>query len=280
MNKSALPAITCIILTKNEEVNIPRCIASVRWCNEIIVVDSGSADKTLEVAELLGARVFSNPPQGVFNIANQRNWSLETAGVTTEWVLFLDADEEITPELQKAITATIANPGDKNCFELTPKYLFWGRWLKRTQNYPNWHPRIVQHGKVCFAGGVWEHFEDGARAGRICEPYNHYANSKGLSDWLNRHDRYSTWDATKIARYLATRDPASLGTTRKLYLRQWAAALYPIRPFIRFFSMYFGRLGFLEGVASLVFCTLYFFYEFMTVVKIIEIKRKESGRAL
>jgi hypothetical protein len=174
--------------------------------------------------------------------------------------------------------------GDAACvteaFELTPRYLFWGQWLKRTQGYPNWHPRVVRRGRARFAGGVWEHFTAGVRVGRITEPYDHFANSKGLSDWLARHDRYSTWDAEKITDYLESGNSDRLGTERKLWLRRWAARCWPIRPWARFGQMYFLRLGFLEGRAALVFCLLYFFYEWMTVVKIVELRRRRKGEPL
>jgi glycosyltransferase involved in cell wall biosynthesis len=272
--------IACVILTRNEEANLPRCLASVAWCVERVVVDSGSSDRSCEVAAALGARVVVHRPDGVFNIAEQRNWALDSADLTAEWVLFLDADEEATPAMRTAIEQAVANAGELNAFELTPRYLFWGRWLKRTQGFPNWHARLVRRGQVGFAGGVWEHFDARARRGFIAEPYNHYANSKGLSDWLARHDRYSSWDAQRIAEYLGSGDAAALGTTRKATMRRWAARWYPLRPFARFAHTYFLRLGFLEGYPAFVFCTLYFFYEWMTVIKVIELKRVRRAEPL
>jgi len=272
--------IACVVLTKNEEQNLPRCLASVIWCTEIVVVDSGSSDRTVEVAATLGARVLVKRPEGAFNIANQRNWALENAGITAEWVLFLDADEEVTPDLRESVIRTAAMPSGFNCYQLTPRYLYWGRWLKRTQGFPNWHPRLVKRGQVGFAGGVWEHFDERAKSGFITEPYNHYANSKGLSDWLARHDRYSTWDAQKIMAFLETGETAALGTTRKVRLRSWAARLYLLRPIARFAHIYILRLGFLEGPPALVFGLNYMMYEWMTVVKVIERKRSKNGQPI
>ena len=272
--------IASVVLTKNEEPNIGRCLRSVVWCNERVVVDSGSIDRTGEIVEATGASFLTHVQSGVFNIANQRNWALESAGISSEWVLFLDADEEVTPALRAAIETELAGELIFNAYELTPRYLFWGKWLKRTQGYPNWHPRLVRRGHVGFTGGVWEHFDARAHTGRITEPYNHYANSKGLSDWLARHDRYSSWDAQKIAHFLEAGDPAALGTQRKLRLRLWAARFYPLRPFLRFLHIYILRLGFTEGRAALVFSSLYFFYEWMTVIKIVELKRSRRGAPL
>jgi len=186
----------------------------------------------------------------------------------------------VTPALRTQIQRGIGNPGSHNAYELTPKYLFWGKWLKRTQGFPNWHARLVQRGAAGFAGGVWEHFDDKAVIGRIWEPYNHYANSKGFSDWLARHDRYSTWDAEKIVAFLESGDATALATHKKQRLRVWAARLYPLRPVARFINLYVLRFGFLEGAPAFVFSWLYFFYEGMTVVKVMELKRLRRNESL
>jgi len=273
--------ITAVVLTKNEAANLSRCIASLRWCAEVVVLDSGSTDGTPELARTLGVRVCTHVQPAPFRIDLQRNWALDQAAITTGWVLFLDADETTPPALAVALERICADPaGAADAYELTPRYLFWGQWLKRTQGYPNWHPRVVRLGHARFAGGVWEHFGPGTRVGRIDEPYDHYANSKGLSDWLARHDRYSSWDAERITDYLENGTADRLGTTRKLGLRVWAARLWPLRPWLRFLQMYFLRLGFLEGSAAFSFCLLYFCYEWMTVVKIVELRRRRRGLPL
>lgn len=276
MNK--FPPVSAVVLTLNEAANLDRCLASLDWCHEVVVLDSGSADETREIALQNGARFLEHIQKPPFRIDKQRNWALEHGQIKTDWVLFLDADETVPEPLRERILESI-NESDNgfNAFELTPRYLFWGKWLKRTQGYPNWHPRLLKREEVRFTGGVWEHFEESARVGRIDAPYDHYANSKGLSDWLRRHDRYSSWDAEKVFGFLNRGDPSSLGTARKLRLRIWAAKFWPLRPFARFMQMYFFRLGFLEGVPALAFCLLYAFYEFMTVVKIVELRRQKRG---
>jgi glycosyltransferase involved in cell wall biosynthesis len=268
--------LTAVVLTKNEVANLPRCFASLRWCSEIVVVDSGSTDGTREEAERLGARVLVHVQPPPFKFAEQRNWALREGSIQTPWVVFLDADETIPPDLAAALE-NAAKAGEVDAFELTPRYFFWGTWLKRTQGYPNWHPRVVRVGKAWFEGGVWEHFAPGTKVGRLEEPYDHFANSKGLSDWLARHDRYSSWDADKIVAFLNSGEAEALGTTRKLGLRKLAARLWPLRPWGRFIQMYFCRLGFLEGRAAFAFCLLYLFYEWMTVVKIVEKRRLARG---
>jgi len=280
--KSPVLSVACVVLTKNEEINIERCLRSVAWCAETVVVDSGSTDHTCELAAGCGAKVFTHLQPGSFNVTDQRNWALEKTGLSSDWVLFMDADEEVPSDLRIAIEVELGANADRlNAYELTPKYLFWGRWLKRTQGYPNWHERLILRGATSFAGsGYWEHLDHRAKVGRISISYNHYANSKGFSDWLERHDRYSSWDAERIVTFLEIGGSEALGTERKKKLRRLAARLWPLRPWARFFQMYILRLGFLEGFTAFVFCLLYFFYEWMTVVKIMERRRQQQGLPL
>ncbi|MEH1890707.1 MAG: glycosyltransferase family 2 protein [Nostoc sp.] len=273
--------ISAAILTKNEVCNLKRCIESLQWCDEVIVLDSGSTDGTIQLAELLGAKVFTHIPSLPFKFSEQRNWALQNCNLKSEWVLFIDADEVIPSNLATEIQRVCSASNQQyNAYELPARYLFWGKWLKLTQGYPNWHSRLLKLGEVTFIGGVWEHFASGAKVGRINIPYDHYANSKGFGDWLERHDRYSSWDAQKVVEFLETGKASALGTERKLKLRLLAAKLWFMRPIIRVIQMYFLRLGFLEGITAVIFCLLYAMYEFMIVVKIIELRRKKSGLAL
>ena len=271
--------ITPVVLTKNEQSNIPRCLASIPWPGAV-VVDSGSTDDTIEVARRCGAIVFVHTQDGPFNIAKQRNWAIASCNADADWFLFLDADEELTARTVEAIEKSCIRGENYDAYELTPRYLFWGRWLKRTQGYPNWHARLVRNVVAPFEGGVWEHFRSDLRVGRISEPYNHYGFSKGVSDWIERHDRYSTWDGVHIHAFLQSRDTGKLGTTRKIRLRRFAAQLWPIRPIGRFLYMYIFRMGFTEGVPGFVYSVLCMFYEFMTVVKVNEQRRISRGLPL
>ena len=266
-----------IILTKNEEVNIANCINSIPNECDVVVLDSGSTDKTELISRNSGAKFYTHIQSGPFLIADQRNWGLKNCQLNNKWVLFLDADEEMNINLHQKIIFNIKSTVF-NAYKMTPKYLYWGKWLKLTQGYPNWHDRLLKKDEVWIEGGVWEHFNEQAQVGYIRIPYNHYANSKGFSDWLERHDRYSSWDAETINEYL--KHNRGIGTVRKVVLRKLLAKIWLIRPFLRFFHMYIIRLGFLEGWRSLFFCFNYFLYEFMIVVKIIELKRLEAGKKL
>ena len=268
------------MLCLNEASNLPRCLASLRWCNELLVLDSGSHDGSQQRARELGARVLEHRQSGQFLITEQRNWALEHGGLQSEWVLFLDADEAVEPACREAIRSALDSPEMPDGFELTPRYWFLGRWLKRTQGYPNWHPRLVRRGTLRFEGGVWESFPEGAAVGRIQEPYEHYAFSKGIDDWLERHRRYADWEAERITAYLSGGGTAALGTRRWRRLRRLSAQLWPLRPVLRFSQKYILQGGFLEGWQGLVFALLMAGYDLITVIKVIERLRQREGLPL
>ncbi|WP_088241399.1 glycosyltransferase family 2 protein [Calothrix rhizosoleniae] len=273
--------ISVVILTKNEESNIQRCISSLEWCNEVVVVDSGSKDTTVQLATKLGAKVFVNIPIGLFSAAKQRNWALHNCDLKGDWVLFVDADEVIPASLVNEIRETCSHT-TFNAFQLTPRYLFWGKWLKRSLGYPNWHDRLLKRGEVFYEdeSGSMECFTKDTKTSRLYEPYDHYANSKGFSDWLERHDRYSSWEAKWAFDFLETNNLEAFGTKGKNRLRVIAAKFWLLRPPARFIYMYFIRLGFLEGWESFIYCLLHAMYEFMTIIKIIELKRKKAGLSI
>ena len=269
-----------VVLCLNEAANLPRCLASLSWCDERLVVDSGSQDGSQERAKKLGALVREHKQPDLFLITDQRNWALENGGLTSEWVLFLDADETVGDACREAIRHAIEEPGAPDGFELTPRYWFLGRWLKHTQGYPNWHPRLLRRGSLQFEGGVWESFPAGERIGRIAEPYEHYAFSKGIDDWLERHRRYADWEAEKITAFLSGGGETALGTRRWLGLRKLSAQLWPLRPALRFSQKYILQRGFLEGWQGLLFALLMASYDLITVVKVIERRRAEKGLPL
>ena len=274
------PTIAGIVLCLNEIANLPRCLASLAWCDELVVVDSGSQDGSHRRAHELGAKVLKHHQQGPFLITEQRNWALEHGGLSSEWVLFLDADETVGDACREAICKAIEELGAPDGFELTPRYWFLGRWLKHTQGYPNWHPRLLRKGRLRFVGGVWESFPACERIGRIAEPYEHYAFSKGIDDWLERHRRYADWEAERINAYLSGGGETALETRRWLVLRKFGARLWPLRPFLRFGQKYLLQGGFLEGWQGFLFALLMASYDLITVVKVIELRRGKKGLPL
>ena len=280
MKQAAASTIAGVVLCLNEAENLPRALSSLAWCDEALVVDSGSTDGSQEIAMRCGACVIEHRQQGQFLITEQRNWALHQGQLRSEWVLFLDADEEISNTCQQAIQKAIQHPAAADGYELTPRYWFLGRWLKYTQGYPNWHPRLVKRGVVGFEGGVWESFTADHTIGRIQEPYDHYAFSKGIDDWLERHKRYADWEAERIEAVLTGGGVQALGTQRWKQLRLVMAKAWPLRPVFRFAQKYVLQGGFLEGWQGLLFALLMAGYDLITVVKVIEKRRQKRGLAL
>ena len=269
-----------VVLTLNEEQDLARALRSLKWCDELLVVDSGSNDRTFEVARQCGAKFAQHIQAQPFLITEQRNWALDKAGLTSDWILFLDADEEVSPALANHLLACINSKSALDAYELTPRYWFLGQWLKRTQGYPNWHPRLVRRGTTYFQGGVWESFSPGARVGRVSIPYEHYAFSKGFDDWLERHRRYATWDAEQITQYLTCGSQSLLPTQRWRNLRLLMSKLWFLRPPLRFIQKYVVQLGFLEGWQAFLFSLMMSLYDFMTVIKVVELLRRKKGLPL
>ena len=270
------PTIAGVVLTLNEQQDLGRALQSLSWCDELLVLDSGSTDLTQQVAELHQASFIQHRQDPPFLIATQRNWALENCGLSSDWVLFLDADEEVGPQLVQAIKTCIKSSTVFEAYELTPRYWFLGRWLKRTQGYPNWHPRLIRRGFTRFEGGVWESFADCSNVGRISLPYEHYAFSKGFDDWLERHQRYASWDAAQIVAFLTTRSSASLATRRWRKSRLILSQLWWLRPPLRFLQKYLLQAGFVEGWQGLLFALMMAGYEMMTVIKVIELLRRQN----
>ena len=269
-----------VVLTLNEEQDVARALSSLKWCDELLVVDSGSNDRTSEVAKQCGAQFVQHIQTQPFLITEQRNWALDKAGLTSDWILFLDADEEVSSALANHLLSCINSTSPLDAYELTPRYWFLGQWLKRTQGYPNWHPRLVRRGSAYLHGGVWESFAPGARVGRVSTPYEHYAFSKGFDDWLERHRRYASFEAHQILDYLTTRSRTSLSTQRWRYLRLLMSRLWFLRPPLRFVQKYILQLGFTEGWQSFVFSLMMCFYDFIVVIKVIELLRRQRGLPL
>ena len=274
------PMIAGVVLTLNEEQDLARALQSLSWCDELLVLDSGSSDSTQQVAERYQARFIQHRQDPPFLITDQRNWALDHCGLSSDWVLFLDADEQVGSNLVQAIQSSIHSGRNLDSYELTPRYWFLGRWLKHTQGYPNWHPRLIRRGATCFEGGVWESFAPDSRVGRISVPYEHYAFSKGFDDWLERHRRYSSWDAEQIVAFLTTRKSTTLTTRRWRSMRLFLSQFWWTRPPLRFLQKYVLQAGFLEGWQGLLFALMMAGYDIMTVIKVIELLRRQKNMPL
>jgi glycosyltransferase involved in cell wall biosynthesis len=270
--------ISVIILTKNEEIDLPNCLNSVKWSDDVHVLDSGSTDKTIEIAQQWGIGLSTNPFQ---SFGKQRNFALDHLAIRHNWILFLDADEIVTDSFKNVLFKTIDNaPDDIAGFYCCWKMILEGQWLKHCDNFPKWQFRLMRKGRATFTDFGHGQKEENVvgRIGYIKEPYLHYGFSKGWSHWLDRHNRYSTQEA--IAR-LRKRPPIRNifmrhSSVRNPALKSWLSSL-PGWPVLRFFQAYVLSLGFLEGRPGFVYCVNMAYYEFLIQIKMREISSKNNA---
>lgn len=262
-------ALTIIILTRNEEADLPPCLAALAHWGRLIVVDSGSTDATCDLARAAGAEVVTHPFR---SFGEQRNWAMDNCGLPAgEWVLFLDADEIATPEFRAAVDCAIAAaPAEAAGFYCCWKTMLEGQWLRRCDSFPKWQFRLLRYGRARFIDSGHGQ-KEGVVEGRIDylrEPYLHYAFSKGWSHWLRKHDEYSTLEASdRRSRAVRWQDALSRdGSVRNRALKPLLSRL-PAWPLIRFAHMYLLKGGVLEGRAGLTYCVNMAYYEFLIRLK-------------
>lgn len=271
--------ISVVILTKNEEQDLPPCLSSLRWCDDVHVLDSGSTDRTLEVAQSYNAQISTNP---FISFGQQRNFALENLLFKYDWILFLDADEVITTAFKRAITkATIEASHNTAGFYCCWKMMLEDRWLKFCDNFPKWQFRLVRKGRANFTDfghGQKEGLVDG-ELGYISEPYLHYSFSKGWTQWIERHNKYSSLEAK--ARFENRPSLEQLlsvhSSIRNPALKSWLSK-FPGWPLARFIYTYFINLGFMEGIPGFIYCTNMAYHEFLIQLKIRELKRKHKQK--
>lgn len=275
--------ISILILTYNEETNIRRCLESVRWSDDVLVVDSFSTDRTAELAGAGGARVIQNP---FVDFAEQRNFGLINGSLKNDWVFHLDADEVVTPELKQELWR-IAAEGGLPAYRVASKLIFQGRWLRYAGMYPCYQVRFGKRNVLTFVqvGHGQRESLPSAQIGTLREPLLHYSFSKGLEDWFERHNRYSSAEAAEAVKVLASnrlpwsglfsRNPVA----RRRALKEVSFCL-PCRPALRLLYMYFLRFGLLDGVAGWRYCYMLSIYEGMTMLKVRDLQSAGNSSQL
>jgi glycosyltransferase involved in cell wall biosynthesis len=270
-----------LIYTLNEEVNLPFCLDSLKWCDDIVVIDSFSTDRTEALAQSAGARFVQHEFTG---FGDQRMWSLEHVPLKHRWALILDADERVPPELAAEFSARLPTVAeDVGAFRLRRRYHLWGRWLRHSSLYPVWVVRLIRVGRIRYInrGHAETQVVDGRTESLVADLIDE--NHKGLEDWFWRQNQYTT----KEARYelnqpplqwskLFTRDPLQ----RRAALRNLFSWL-PGRPLWFFLYAYVVRLGFLDGMDGLRYCLMNTIREAMVGLKKHELRRRRrpSGSA-
>jgi glycosyltransferase involved in cell wall biosynthesis len=280
--------VSVLILTKNEEQDLPGCIESVRWSDDLHVYDSGSTDATAAIANCAGANVVVRPSssgEGLFggNEADHKNWALANIPFKYNWVLNLDADERVTPDLVAGIQRAVENPGDKVAFRIRRRD-FWGeRWLKHVQA-SSYYLRLFRPDKMRYERLVNPVSIPDGPEGELAGFLDHYPFSKGMTHWLNRHNSYSSLEAQQFVRNRAENQEFSLRKAffgkeinqRRFHQKELFYRM-PARPLFKFLLLYLGKRGFLDGCAGFQYAVLQSLYEYMIVLKTKELSGKQAA---
>ena len=279
------PTISLIILTHEEELNLAKCLKSVEGLvSEIIIVDSGSTDRTKEIAERYGAKFVVHEFK---NQADQFNWALENVEIKGDWVMRLDADEEILPELKEEIKKKLESLGDEICgVVLKRRVYFMGKWIKHGCYYPTCLMRIFRKGT-----GMSENREMDEhlilKTGKEVIFENDFIddNRKDLTFWIAKHNGYASREArATLGKQVDSLEGSFSGSQaeKKRWLKEKVYNNFPlfVRPFFYYIYRYIFRFGFLDGKEGFIFHFLQaFWYRFLVDAKIYEEKKRKKTAA-
>lgn len=271
---TAIP-VSILILTKNEEQDLPGCLDTVLWSDDIHVYDSYSNDNTVAIARSYNAKVT----QRVFdNWSAHQNWGLRNIPFKYDWVFYVDADERVTPELVRSIEQAIQNPSDRVAFRVCRRDFFMGRWLKYVQN-TSFYIRLFRPEKMHYKRLVNPVSLVDGNVGDITGFLDHFPFSKGISHWLERHNTYSSLEARQIIENRIRDESFSIKkaffgkdiSTKRFHQKELFYRL-PARPVVKFIFFYIIRRGFLDGKPGFTYAMLQALYEYTIVLKTRELE--------
>ena len=250
-----MATLSAVVIAFNEEENIGDCLDRLSFTDEVVVLDSGSTDRTVEICRDKGASVHHRDWDGY---SNQRNAAHDLAAM--DWILVVDADERVSPELAREIKALLADPpADKAGFEILRRVYYQDKWLRHGGFYPEYVTRLFRKGLGrCPERMVHEAIEVDGPVGRLEGHLDHYTY-RSVSDYLDRMQRYSTLSAREYHKQGRTTGPV------RMTFRAW----------FTFFQMYVLRLGFLDGYAGFLLAVLYGYYTFVKYAKLYELRREQ-----
>lgn len=267
--------ISIIILTKNEEQDLPGCIKSISWSDDIIVYDSMSCDETKNIALGLNARVIERKFD---NWANHQNWGINNICFRYPWVFYIDADERLTPEASLEIQAIALAPLNNTvAYRIQRRDFFQGRHLRHVQSSP-WYIRFFRPEFIRYERLVNPITVVNGSVGNLISYLDHYPFSKGINHWISRHNSYSTFEAQQIIENRQKNKSFSLKSAfldkdfnnRRFHQKELFYRL-PFRPLFKFFLLYLVKRGFLDGNPGFNYAILQSIYEFFIVLKVEEI---------
>lgn len=261
--------VSVLILTYNEERNIAGCLEALDWCDEIVVIDSGSSDRTSEIASSYNAKVLENPFE---NFAQQRNYGLDSHSFKHEWILHLDADEIVPKDFVTALSR-LEPPPSIDAYWLPSKTMLFGKWIRHAGMWPTYQVRLGRREALRFVnvGHGQRETLPAERIGTFAEPYEHHSFSHGLVHWLHKHVRYAEDEAQLLIEYRQQASTEKSGktdaTSRRRLLKKLSARIpFFLRPLARFAYIYLIRGGFLDGKRGLLYAMMLSVYEGMTAV--------------
>lgn len=273
--------LSVLICTKNEERNLGACLESVSWADDCIILDSYSDDETVNIARERGVRVV----QRTFdNFSAHKNWALDHLDFRYDWILIVDADERVTPDLAREISALVNGSPQNNGYYLPRQNWFAGTWIKHGGKYPDWNLRLLKRGRGRYeARLVHEHVLLEGPPGHLKNPLIHY-DYKGIERYFDRHNVYSSLEAVEVNRTL--REPGhpevlaadfwAKGPEHRRFLKNLAYRYLPGRPLFKFIWMYFFKLGFLDGRMGFRYCLLQSIYDYQISLKLEELRDPQS----
>jgi glycosyltransferase involved in cell wall biosynthesis len=272
--------IAIVYTTRDEEINLPYALASVRdWAQQIFVLDSGSTDRTRQVAEEGGAAFVFHEWMGY---ARQKNWAIDNLPIETPWIFILDADEAITPKLRdEMIQIATEDKCPENGFYVNRFFVFLDKRIRHCGYYPSWNIRFFRRGKAHYEDrAVHEHmFVDGT-VGYLKHDMEHN-DRRGLHYYITKHNQYSTLEAREMAKIILGHQHGeaprfwSGPTGRRRWIKRYVWPKIPLRWLARFFYMYVLKLGVLDGVVGFNFCLFMAAYEHQVGLKLKEILMAE-----
>jgi len=273
--------ISVLILTKNEQQDLPGCLESVAWSDDIHVYDSVSTDDTVAIAERFGAKVTQRPFD---NWAAHQNWGLQNIQFKYPWVFYIDADERMTPELVKSVQAAVSSATNQVAFRLQRRDFFLSTWLKHVQT-SSFYMRLFRPEKMRYERLVNPISIADGPIGDITGYLDHFPFSKGIGHWIERHNAYSRFEAQQIAENRANQATFSLKKAfmakdfneRRFHQKELFYRL-PFRPLIKFLILYFGKRGFLDGRAGFTYAMLQSIYEYFIVLKTRELETNKKNQ--
>lgn len=274
-----MSGISVLILTKNEEQDLPGCLESVAWSDDIHVYDSLSSDRTMEIAKTAKVHVTQ---RAFDNWASHQNWGLKNIPFKYPWVFYIDADERATPDLVSALHVAVRNAEHVVAFRVQRRDFWMGTWLRHVQTSP-FFLRLFRPDKMRYERLVNPVSIPDGPVGELAGFLDHFPFSKGIRHWIERHNSYSSFEAAQILENRISH--RGFDWTKALVGRDFHERRFhqkeifyrlPFRPITKFLLLYVIRRGFLDGHAGLAYAILQSIYEYFIVLKVREAERIRS----